>query len=188
MGVKAALREDDLILALKDGNVDRKVTEKAMSMVIAALCGRALRSIQYYNDAKTAWSKLEQKYLRSTMMNRLEVMKSHLNTRYINDMDMGDHVLRLELQFSRPETIGYCLEEPMKLAIVLSSMNSREEYAPFISSIHKMKRRHCQMDLSDHCIIKEHESLKSGLGESVKHSRNDETYIASSSRRHTHDV
>lgn len=126
--VRPALQRKDFILVRTDDNANRKVTEKAMSMIIATPGDNPLRSVQDCIDTETAWDRLEARNSGSTLMNGLGVLNSLLNTKNINKLHMRHHVLQLESQFSRFAEMGSFIEQSIKIIILLSLMTDRQEY------------------------------------------------------------
>lgn len=98
--MKAALRCKDLITASTEDTVERKVSEKALSRTISALGYNLLRSVHECETAKKTWNKLQQRYAGKTLIYKLELLNNMLNTRFKQATNMGDHVAKLESQFS----------------------------------------------------------------------------------------
>lgn len=52
--VKMELREKDLISVLSADNIDRKVTEKSLSLILVALCDKPVQSIYSCETVRAA--------------------------------------------------------------------------------------------------------------------------------------
>lgn len=94
--VKAALSFKHPITALIEDTVDRRVSEKALSMIISALKDNQLRSIQECETVKETWNKLQQRYTRKPIVNKLELLNNMLSTRFKQGTNIGDHVNKVK--------------------------------------------------------------------------------------------
>lgn len=126
--MKAALHGKDPIEALEEGPVDRKTSKKALSIINPTLGDNPLQWIQNCDTAKKARDKLQQRHAGKTIANKLGALSSLLNSKYKNNTDVRDHVPHLEFQFSRLAAMRSTFDELLKVAILLSSVSSSQNF------------------------------------------------------------
>lgn len=77
MGAKGkGLRGKDIITALTQDTVERKTSQKVLTIIISALEDDPLRSIQECEIAKEAGNKLQQRYAGKTMIKTLGLLNN----------------------------------------------------------------------------------------------------------------
>lgn len=132
-------RGRELSAALTNENQEKIVNERALSIIISALGDNPLRAIQHCESAKEAWDKLESRYAGRTIMNKLGSLNTLLSMNLGTDTEMGDHVSLMESQFARLASMGSMIDEEMRVAILLTSIGNRPEYAPMMASINTLQ-------------------------------------------------
>lgn len=59
---------------------------------------------------------------------------------------MGDHVLMMGAQFSKPESMRLGISESKTMALLISFLANRPKYGPMIASVNKL-----QKDITEWC-------------------------------------
>lgn len=108
--VKEALRGKELIIAWAKKSVESNVNEQAIAFVIMRLGNNPLRSIQECETAMEVWEKLQVKYAGKTIINKISILNSLLNTKFQRCADTGNHISLFEYQFSWLASMGSTLK------------------------------------------------------------------------------
>lgn len=86
-----------------------------------ALGDNPLAVIQSCTSTKLAWKKLQLRYASKSTINELSVLSAlfKLRLKYGASMGMEDHVLMMEVQFSRMGSMGSDFSESMEFALII---------------------------------------------------------------------
>lgn len=71
-------------------------------------------------------------------MKGLSLLNNLLNTKDKNDLDIEGHISMKASQFAQLEAIGSTVDESMKVALLISSLDDLSENEPMIASIHTL--------------------------------------------------
>lgn len=72
-----------VIAALTNEDVEMETTDEALALIISALGHNPLRAAQNCTIAKEAWAKLQVRYAGNSLINKLGVLNSLLNLKFI---------------------------------------------------------------------------------------------------------
>lgn len=124
---------------LGKGPVDKKKSEKALSVIIPTLGEHPLQPIQNCDTAKADWGTLQHRYAGKTIAIKSGALSNPLNSKYKNFTNVRDHFADLKSQINCLFAMGSPFKDSSKVAILLSSLSSYREFSATIASINTLK-------------------------------------------------
>lgn len=121
--------------ALQDELVDINIDEQGLSITRSGLGDNPIPAVQSCTTIKSALDKLYLRHDGKSMVNKLSILHTLLNTKPKQIKEMEHHVALLESKFSGLIAMEIIVEESMRVAILLVSLSSFTGLAPFIASI-----------------------------------------------------
>lgn len=118
--LRAALKEK-ILLAFSKQNLECKMSDKALPIIVASLRRNLLQTIQNCKTAKQAWRKFQECYPTQTFMNYFWLLKTKLNTRYRDEMNMSNHVSKMKSQLTKLAAMGSLVDASMNAATLITS-------------------------------------------------------------------
>lgn len=82
---------------------------------------------------KIGWSKLQSRYARKTVVNKIGLLYALLNTKFTQNADIGDQVATLESHFSRLASMNFAMEEQLKIAIHINYLSAVSDFLAAIT-------------------------------------------------------
>ena len=119
--------------------------QKAFSNLILSVDDSQLQLIKKCTTSKSAWNELKSYHQKSTLSNKVSLLKQACKMQLREGDDMGNHIFKMEEIFDKLANLGKNLEEDLRVAIILSSLP--ESYNTLITALEARDEKDLTMAL-----------------------------------------
>lgn len=139
--VKASIKSRELVKAFTDANLEKTISEKALFNILSALGDDPLQAVWNCTRAMPASYKLHTRYAGFSMVDKLSILNTVLDTKFKRNDHKGIHIAVFRPQFSRLAMMGSKLDESTEVAILLSLLPGKAKFAAFAASVRTIQEQ-----------------------------------------------
>lgn len=120
--VEAALRGKEVIAALTDENANQSTKEQATTMLVAVFGNSPSMRCRVVQDQRKCGLSCRTVMQREPSIKKYSVLFNFPNMRYNGKTNMANHIVNLESQCKRLETMRLMLKDSFEVTIFISSL------------------------------------------------------------------